>query len=81
MSDIIKILLYRKEIDLACYLTSFYKIWVEKELVCEAVEHKNLQWVKFLFAFEKNFISSEKNQEEPDWITFKQLFGVIKTFY
>ena len=42
MAEVIKVLLYRKEIDLACYLTSFYNIWVEKELICEAVEYKNL---------------------------------------
>ena len=59
MSEVVKVLLYRKEIDLACYLTSFYNLWIEKELICQAVEFKNLKWIKFLFAFEKNFISSE----------------------
>ena len=33
-SDVIKILLYRKEMDLACYMTAFYNLWIEKEFVC-----------------------------------------------
>jgi hypothetical protein len=81
MSDIIKIFLYRKEIDLACYLTSFYNMWIDKELICQAVEYRNLKWVKFLFAFGKNIISTTENVEEPEMITFKQLFGVIRKYY
>jgi len=71
MSEVIKVLLYRKEIDLACYLTSFYNLWIEKELICQAVEYKNLQWVKFLFAFNKNNISTTEHVEDPELITFK----------
>jgi hypothetical protein len=34
-----------------------------------------------LFAFNKNFISTTDKVDEPEFITFKQLFGVIKKFY
>lgn len=82
-SDIIKVLLSRREMDLACYMTAFYNIWLEKEHICQAVEFRWLKWVQYVFAFNKNFLSNDPD-EEPDLrepITFKKLFGVIDQYY
>ena len=83
-SDIIKILLYRKEMDLACYMTAFYNLWIEKELVINAVEFRWLRWVQYVFAFNKNILSDAKKKDDdepPKKILFKNLFGAIDKYY
>jgi len=39
MSTIIKILLYRKEVGLACLLTSYYEISLDEDLIFGAIEN------------------------------------------
>ena len=38
MADIVKILLYRDEIKLACFLTSYYELSLDEDLIFLAIE-------------------------------------------
>ena len=39
MSNILKILLYYDEIDLACYLTWFYQIYIDEQMIETAIKN------------------------------------------
>jgi len=40
MATIIKILLFRKEVSLACMLTAYYEISLDEDLIFSAIENK-----------------------------------------
>jgi len=54
MANLVKILMYRKEMDLACYLTVFYQIAIDEEMVKNAIEMKQFSWLRYVYAFKKN---------------------------
>ena len=59
ISKIIRILLHRGEIDLACYLTAFYEIYIEEDLVKMAIRRGWYKWLKYVFAFKKNYVNGK----------------------
>jgi hypothetical protein len=70
MANVLRILLYRKEEDLACYLIAFYDVAVDLPLINQAVNNKQYKFLKFMFAFDKNLIEGRK-------ILFVELFSII----
>lgn len=92
LSQIINILLFRKEEALACYLTAFYKIAINQQLLQYAVNQECYNWLMYMWAFKQNFYDETKKKPKqeglektlktdglPDnLITFKDLFGQIK---
>ena len=71
MAQIIEILLYRQEEDLACYLTAFYDFNLEKpkkqeksicKLIYMAIEYDQYKWLNFVWAFKRNYYNSDKSQ-------------------
>jgi hypothetical protein len=58
MANIIRILLYMDEEPLACYLTAFYEINIDKAMIQNAIIRNNYQWLNYLWVFEKNKIIS-----------------------
>ena len=62
MADIVKILLFKDEIDLACYLNSFYEIQCDELMIEHAIQHDYLKWLKFLWTLGKNRITFEKGK-------------------
>jgi len=55
MSNIIKILLFREELRLACLLTSMYEISIDDEMLKSAIEYDQFEWLDFVWAFGKNY--------------------------
>lgn len=41
---------------LACVITAFYELNVEQEMIIKALSMNNFEWLKFLWAFDKNFL-------------------------
>ncbi len=56
MTNVLKIALQLEEEALACLITAYYEVNVEQEMIIKALSMDNFQWLKFLWAFEKNFI-------------------------
>ena len=83
MAGIIKVLLFRKETDLACYLTAFYEIYLDDETIKSAIEFGHFNWLKYLYAFNKNYIGHINTVKLADAKQFKlnELFGLIGKQY
>lgn len=77
MANIIKILLYKKEENLACLLTAYYEISIEDTYYYTAVENKNFKWLEFVWAFGKNFIGSRRSETSTK-VNIKALLEIIK---
>jgi hypothetical protein len=45
MANIVKILLYRGEEKLACLLTAYYEIALDREMIRAALNSKNYEWL------------------------------------
>jgi hypothetical protein len=60
MASIIKILLYRDEIKLACFLTSYYELSLDEDLIIQAIEQKQFEWLNYVWAFGKNYIGPRR---------------------
>ena len=60
MANIIKVLLCKNEEKLACLLTSYYELSLDEESYYQAVEGKKFGWLKFVWAFGKNYIGSRR---------------------
>ena len=52
MANIIRILLSWDEEPLACYLTAFYKISLDENIIEKAVKQHHFEWLKYIWAFE-----------------------------
>lgn len=78
MANITKILLSRDEIELACYLAAFYVIQLDQSLVDEAIEFRRYDWLKYVFAFGKNYVVRDK---QPEKLDYKLLFHYIDKHY
>jgi hypothetical protein len=55
MSSIIEVLLFREEMDLACYLTAYYDFYLDIAMIIKAIDHDYLKWLNFVWAFKKNY--------------------------
>jgi len=56
MAKVLRVLLYRNEIDLACYLTAHYELSLNIESDFNlAIKYKRYEWLKYVYAFKKNF--------------------------
>ena len=64
MANILKILLYYDEIDLACYLTSFYEIQCDENMIEQAIKNDYFKWLNFLWVLEKNKIIIQKTDKK-----------------
>ena len=51
MANIIKILLFRDEIHLACFLTAFYEICLDEVMIQQAIEQDHYHWLNYVWAF------------------------------
>ena len=75
MANIVRILLYQKEEKLACLLTAYYEISLEKKMILYAIECQHFQWLNFVFVFGKNWfgvrrfpmeVEAKSGQKETD---------------
>ena len=80
MTSILEILLYREEVDLACYLTAFYDFNMEKKqktehakMIILAIKYNQYKWLNYVWAFKKNYYNSDKKKN----INLTELFGII----
>ena len=80
MSNIAKILLFRKEEKLACLLTAYYELSLDEESYYTAVESKNFVWLSFVWAFGKNFIGSRRNPRSNK-VNVKALIEIIHKIF
>jgi hypothetical protein len=55
MASICKILLFRGELKLALLLTSMYEISLDLQMIENAIEFKQYEWLSYVWAFGKNF--------------------------
>lgn len=60
MASIVKILLYKKEQKLACFLTAYYELSLEEDSYYLAVDQKYFQWLEYVWAFGKNYVGSRR---------------------
>jgi hypothetical protein len=60
MASIVKILLFRGEQKLACLLTSMYEISLDYPMLEAAIDHKQYEWLKYVWAFGKNYIGPRR---------------------
>jgi hypothetical protein len=70
MSSIIKILLFRKELKLACLLTSMYEIAIDEEMLAAAIDHGQFQWLDYVWAFGKNYIGPRRLQQSSTFVSY-----------
>lgn len=83
MANIIRILLFRGEEDLACYLTAFYEITLDSSIIKLAVHKKNYRWLQFVWAFKKNHTGDIQTVgiEGKRHVSYERLFEFIHTKY
>lgn len=80
MSDIIKILFFKEEEDLACYLTAFYNVHVDEQLIEHAIVQNQYKWLNFVWVFKKNKLAvkdKDSKGDEFEFISFEKLFDSI----
>lgn len=76
MTEIIQLLLFKDEVDLACYLTSFYELSINQSILELAIERKHHKWINYIWAFEKNYDGPPRERRPK--ILLKQLFRYIE---
>ena len=60
MATIVKILLFRSELKLACLLTSMYEISIDSQMISAAIDHKQYEWLSYVWAFGKNYLGARR---------------------
>ena len=80
MANIIKVLLFKKEEKLACLLTSYYELSLDEESYYQAVEGKKFEWLKFVWAFGKNYIGSLR-QPSSIKVIIKALMEIVNRIH
>ena len=82
MTEMISLLLFKDEVDLACYLTSFYELSINTQILGLAIERKHHRWINFIWAFEKNYEGPPQEflrpQDKRKKIILKELFKIIE---
>lgn len=83
MANIVRVLLYMGEEDLACYLSTFYNCHFEKDMIQNAIVKDNYKWLNYLWVFDRNFIQvvdeNDKKVTRPERVSFETLFGYISS--
>mmetsp|Transcript_13249 Transcript_13249/g.20707 ORF Transcript_13249/g.20707 Transcript_13249/m.20707 type:complete len:228 (+) Transcript_13249:970-1653(+) len=74
MANILKILLYREEEGLACFLTAFYEVSLDEIMIKQAIENDHFVWLNYVWVFQKNYLGDRANK---DRVTFHLLFDYI----
>jgi len=59
MGNLMKILLFRKELDLACYLSAFYEVQLDLAMYIDAIKFDHFKLLNYLWVFNKNYIGSK----------------------
>ena len=80
MQDIIRVLFFNDEEDLACYLTAFYEVYVDEDLLKTAIAMDKYKWLNYLWVFKKNQLRHKKDgvkDLEKVTIPYSALFGHI----
>ena len=78
MANIVKILLYRDETKLACFLTAYYELAVDEEMIIYAIEQKEFEWLSYVWAFGKNYIGPRQNVKASR-VDLVNLFAMISS--
>ena len=84
MGNIIKILLYKNEEALACYLTAFYEIYIDQNMLEKAIMNNHYVWLNYLWVFKKNKIlekpdeKDKKSSVKETIVKFDDLFVMIE---
>jgi hypothetical protein len=85
MGNIIKILLYKNEEALACYLTAFYEIYIDKTMLEKAIMNDHYVWLNYLWVFKKNKILEKPDEKDKrsgiklTIVKFDDLFLMIES--
>ena len=66
MGNLIKILLYKNEEVLACYLTAFYEIYIDKTMLEKAIIYDHYVWLNYLWVFKKNKTLDKTDEKEKN---------------
>ena len=74
MSNILRICLSKEEEKLACIITAYYDFYLEAKIVTHALKDEQYEFLRYVWAFDKNYI-------DEVLITFEDLFGMIKQHY
>jgi hypothetical protein len=81
-SNILKILLFREEEKLACFLTAYYEIHLFEEMILCAIDKGHYLWLHYLWAFGKNIIGVRRYNEHfgrtQEKVHFNRLILMIK---
>ena len=80
MATIVRVLLYKGEEKLACLLTAYYEIEFKKEMITSAIEKDHLEWLKYVWAFGKNY-EGIRRSGDAEKIKFSALFKQIKNHF
>ena len=80
MSNIVQVLLYKKEQKLACLLTAYYELSLEDEAFINAVKRQYFDWLKYVWAFGKNY-SGSRRQPDAVKVTINALLSFIGNVY
>lgn len=76
MSKILRVVMSMKETKLASIITIEYEIILDEEMLFNAVEMEQFDWLFYLWATKKNYLGN-RNDHQPTFITFEQLFDII----
>jgi len=56
MTNVLKIALQKEEEKLACIIIAYYEVTIEQEIIIKALSMDNYMMLKYLWAFEKNYV-------------------------
>ena len=77
MATIIKILLYRKENKLACFLRSMYEISIDSKMFAAAIKYEKWEWLEYVWAFGKNWLGARRNAQNDHKILYNHFFKAV----
>lgn len=80
MANIAQILLYKQEEKLACLLTAYYELSLEKEAFVQAVQNKKFDWLKYVWAFGKNCYGSRR-QGDFERLSIQELLKIVSEVF
>ncbi len=70
MTNVLKIALQKEEEKLACIIIAYYEVTIEQEIIIKALSMDNYLMLKYLWAFEKNYVG-QRQREDAILITFE----------
>lgn len=78
MAGVLKILLFKKEEDLACMLTAFYDLDLDETMYNLAIRKGQYKWLQYLWIFKKNFLGAKSKNNR---FMLVKLFHTINSIY